>query len=119
MIQPQRFREEVEIEANDDGGCSSMVDPPTRRAVEAMTYYVYILRSDKDNKLYVGFTRDLRKRMKSHSSGINKSTAPRRPLKLMYYEAYSSEKDARQRERFLKTGRGHEVLYHQLRDTLG
>jgi putative endonuclease len=65
-------------------------------------FYAYLLRSKKDNKLYIGFTNDLRRRLKEHNSGKNKSTSYRRPLELVYYEAYKSEQDARQREKNLK-----------------
>ena len=81
-------------------------------------YYAYILKSGKDNHLYIGFTTDLKKRLKFHNLGFNKSTAKRKPLNLVYYEGYISEKDARTREIFLKTGRGHEVLHKQLKYTL-
>jgi len=65
-------------------------------------FYVYLLRSKKDNKLYIGYTNDLRRRLEEHNSGKNKSTKYRRPLELIYYEAYKSEQDARQREENLK-----------------
>lgn len=82
-------------------------------------YYVYILRSEKDNQLYIGFTTDLRIRVQQHNLGLNQSTKSRKPFVLIYYEAYTSERDARFREIFLKSGRGHEVLYKQLKQTLG
>ena len=81
-------------------------------------YYVYILKSEVDGKLYTGFTKDLKKRISNHNEGLNTSTSYRRPFSLVYYEAYLSEKDARHRELFLKSGRGHEVLQKQLEDTL-
>lgn len=81
-------------------------------------FYVYVLKSDKDGNLYIGFTKDLKSRMGHHNEGLNTSTKKRRPLTLIYYECYVSEKDARKREIFLKSGRGHEVLYKQLEDTL-
>ena len=80
-------------------------------------FYVYIIRSEIDHNLYVGFTTDLRKRIKDHNEGCNTSTRCRRPLRLMYYEAYLSEKDARTREIFLKSGRGREIMKKQLADT--
>jgi putative endonuclease len=94
-----------------------MVDPPIRRAVEQM-FYVYILKSEKDNNLYIGFSKDLKSRVEAHNLGLNASTSYRRPLALLYYEGYTNEKDARIREKFLKTGRGHEVIYKQLENTL-
>ncbi|MFC1757114.1 GIY-YIG nuclease family protein [Patescibacteria group bacterium] len=65
-------------------------------------FYVYILKSKKDNNLYVGSTNDLRKRFKEHSSGKVNSTKHRLPLELKYYESYVSEEDARKREHNLK-----------------
>ena len=65
-------------------------------------YYVYILKSSKDNKLYIGSTNNLRKRLEEHRSGQVDSTRPRIPFNLMYYEAYASERDARYREHNLK-----------------
>jgi len=79
-------------------------------------YYVYILHSDKDGKLYTGFTSDdLRKRMRKHNNGFVRATAHRRPLRLIYYEGYLYEADAKQREKFLKGGQGKEVLKVQLK----
>ncbi len=65
-------------------------------------FYLYILRSIKDNELYVGSTNDLKRRLKEHNAGDVQSTKPRRPLVLLYYEAYAAEPDARKREQQLK-----------------
>jgi putative endonuclease len=65
-------------------------------------FYVYILKSLKDQKLYFGSTNDLKKRFREHNSGKVFSTKYRKPFKLIYYEAYSIEKDARHRENNLK-----------------
>jgi len=64
--------------------------------------YVYIIKSEKDGDNYIGSTNDLRKRFKLHNEGRVPSTKDRVPFKLVYYEAYSSEKDARKRESNLK-----------------
>lgn len=63
---------------------------------------VYILRSLKDKKLYIGSTRNLRKRLEEHDTGKVFSTKSRRPFELLYVEACKAEKDARQREANLK-----------------
>jgi putative endonuclease len=73
-------------------------------------FYVYILQSIKDNNFYIGYSGDLKERIKEHSSGSVASTKNRRPMVLIYYEAYRSEKDARVREIFLKTGQGREFI---------
>lgn len=65
-------------------------------------YYFYILKSKIDSKLYYGFTSDLRKRMQQHNEGESRSTKARRPLELMYYEAYRSKLDAYDREQQIK-----------------
>jgi len=81
-------------------------------------YYVYILFSEKDKQLYTGFTPDLKSRYKAHRNGFVKSTKFRRPLKLIYYEAYNKELDARRREKYLKGGNGRDILKIQLKEGL-
>ena len=65
-------------------------------------FYTYLIKSEKDNELYIGSTNDLRRRFLEHNQGLNRSTKYRKPFKLIYYEAYKSEDDARQREHNLK-----------------
>ncbi len=65
-------------------------------------YYVYILLSLKDNKFYVGKTKDLTKRLEKHTNGLVRSTKYRRPLKLVYKEIYNTAKEAYLREKELK-----------------
>ena len=77
-------------------------------------YYVYVLRSLKDSKLYTGKTRDLRARFEKHNLGEVPATKTRRPLELIYYEAYITKDDAMGRELFLKSGSGRRFLKKQL-----
>lgn len=65
-------------------------------------FYVYVLGSVKDKELYVGSTNNLKKRLKEHNSGKVPATQPRILLKLVYYETYLAEQDARERESKLK-----------------
>ena len=65
-------------------------------------YYLYVLKSKKDNKGYIGSTNDLKRRFSEHNNGLVQSTKARIPFELIYYEAYKSEKDARDREQSLK-----------------
>jgi len=74
-----------------------MVNPRTN-----CMFYVYVLRSKKDNNCYIGSTVDLERRIKEHDAGLVFSTKSRLPLELVYYEAYKSESDARYREKNLK-----------------
>jgi putative endonuclease len=66
--------------------------------------YSYVLLSEQDGRFYIGSTGDLRVRLQKHGSGAVRSTAHRRPLRLIYYEGCLSIDDARRRERYLKTG---------------
>jgi putative endonuclease len=81
-------------------------------------YYVYVLKSLKDGELYKGSTSDLRKRFDRHNTGQVQSTKSRLPLKLVYYEAYSSKSDALKREKFLKTLEGGVSIHRQLDESL-
>ena len=80
-------------------------------------YHVYILLMG-NRQLYTGFTRDLDRRLAEHSSGKVSSTKHRQPVRLIHYETYELESDARRRERFLKTTEGKRLLRMQLRDLL-
>jgi putative endonuclease len=82
-------------------------------------YYVYLLCSNtKSDQLYIGYTEDLENRLKKHNAGEVQSTKPYRPWGLIYYEAFTNKKDAKQRERYLKTTKGRRTLRLMLRDTL-
>jgi len=73
-------------------------------------YKVYVLKSKKDNKRYVGYTSDVAERLIEHNRGKVKSTFKRRPLELIYSESYHDELEAKRRERFLKSGQGRKFL---------
>jgi putative endonuclease len=65
-------------------------------------YYVYLLKSSKDNTTYVGYANDLKKRLMLHNQGKVQSTTKGKPWVLVYYEAYFDKSDATQREKMLK-----------------
>ena len=71
-----------------------------------MFHYTYVLQSCKDNDLYIGYTPNIKERLKDHESGKVESTKYRRPLKLIYFEACKSKEKALKRERYFKTGFG-------------
>ncbi|MDD4106596.1 MAG: GIY-YIG nuclease family protein [Candidatus Shapirobacteria bacterium] len=82
-------------------------------------YYVYVLKSLKDQKIYTGFSSDLKRRILEHKSGLVKSTKNRLPVKLIYYEVFINEKDARNREKYLKSGgKAKNSLKLQIRNSL-
>ena len=65
-------------------------------------FYVYLLKSNKDKDLYIGFTNNIEQRVKQHNHGLVPSTQSRKPFELIYFEGYKSEEDARHREKNLK-----------------
>jgi putative endonuclease len=82
-------------------------------------FYLYILKSKKDNNLYIGSTNDLRRRLLEHNTGKSLSTKGRRPFELRYYESYFNEDDARKREFALKKdGRALYVLKNRIEKSL-
>ncbi len=82
-------------------------------------HYVYCLESQKNYKLYVGFTGDLRRRLEEHNKKLGGDfTAKNGPWKLIFYEAHANEKDAREMELFYKSGYGREVLKKKLKNYL-
>lgn len=78
-------------------------------------FYTYVLQSQKNNKWYIGYTSDLRKRFKQHNEGKSTYTKGRGPYIIMYYEACLNEDDARSRELYLKTGIGRRYLNSRLK----
>ncbi len=83
-----------------------------------MFYFVYVLLSEKDSQFYIGFTNNVRRRLIEHNAGKNISTAKRRPLGLIYYEAHLSKSDAMRRERYFKTAKGKITLKTVMNDFL-
>jgi putative endonuclease len=73
-------------------------------------FTVYILRSQLDNKRYIGFTDNLDRRISEHNSGRVASTKNRRPLYLTYTESFGSKDEAMKREKFFKSHLGRNFL---------
>ena len=75
-------------------------------------YYVYILKHPTEDRIYIGFSTDLRGRMRRHGSEHSS-------WRLAYYEAYASERDARARERRLKQyGNLQQLLKKRIMESL-
>jgi putative endonuclease len=81
-------------------------------------FYVYVLKSLLDGKLYIGYTNNLRERIQQHKSGGVISTKHRRPFDLIFYEGYKDMEDARRRERYFKTSKGKSSLRIMLKNSL-
>jgi len=71
-----------------------------------MEYYVYILRSQKDGKYYIGSTSDVEARLRFHNAGLQRSTRNRTPLVLVYQETCESKTIALAREKQIKSYKG-------------
>ncbi len=80
--------------------------------------YVYILKSKTKNFLYVGFTTNLKRRFKEHNKKQELSTKYYAPFDLLFYEAYQNIKDAKRREKYLKTTKGKTTLRSMLKEAL-
>ncbi len=82
-------------------------------------HYVYVLQNVNDpDDFYTGYSADLRRRVEEHNCGRNHSTRGRQ-WRVVYYEAYASEKAARQRESRLKNdGRVKRFLMDRLKEHL-
>lgn len=76
--------------------------------------FVYVLRSDKDERLYIGCTSNLSKRVLEHNAGKVISTKSRRPLKLVYSEGFEDKYEAFFAERFYKTAKGKKELLKKI-----
>ena len=73
-------------------------------------YHVYVLQSLLRNYIYVGLTNSVKRRFDQHQSGKNKTTKPYRPFRLILAEEFQTRVEAREREKFLKSGMGKELL---------
>ncbi len=75
-----------------------------------MPYYVYVLRSLRNGKRYVGMTsKPPDSRLREHNSGSNRWTSHNRPFELVHAEQFETRADASQREPFLKSGAGRKI----------
>jgi putative endonuclease len=81
-------------------------------------FYTYVLFSLVDNKFYVGWTPDLKSRIMRHNNGLVTSTKLRRPLRLIYYQAFLSKTDSLLMEKYLKSGWGRKYLNKIIKDTM-
>lgn len=77
-------------------------------------FFVYLLKSLKDGKYYIGQTDNIQRRFEEHNSGKSRSTKNRKPFILMGYEVYQTRNDARFREYQLKTTKEKQVFINKL-----
>jgi putative endonuclease len=80
-------------------------------------FYVYVLK-DVTGRLYVGYTHDLKTRIKQHGAGKTWTTHRMKDFELVFYEAYKSKEDAMRREKYFKTSKGKVSLKQIIRESL-
>lgn len=81
-----------------------------------MFFYTYVLLSRVDREHYIGYTNDLRRRLKEHRESKSFATRYRLPMDLIYYESCLVKDDAKQREKYLKSTPGRQFLAKRLRN---
>lgn len=81
-------------------------------------YYTYVLFAVDQGKIYTGYSSDLKRRLREHTLGKVHTTARMGKMRLVYYEAFDNEQDARDREKYLKTTQGKRTLRIMLKNTL-
>jgi putative endonuclease len=73
-------------------------------------FFVYALKSETRNYIYVGLTSNVDRRVKEHNLGYEQTTRPYAPFILLHVEKFSTRIEARNREKYLKSGKGKEFL---------
>ena len=108
-----------------DRSFAPVPDKPRSRSVASLQgrprdnifmFYTYILESKRFKRFYIGYTDDLKRRVKEHNDGKSISTKPYIPWVLIYYEACLNKKDAIRREKYLKTTQGRRFTKLRLRE---
>ena len=73
-------------------------------------YHVYVLRSEKTGRRYVGSTQNIEERLAQHNRGHSLATKHGAPWMLLHSEEFATRAEAVQIERFFKTGKGRDLL---------
>ena len=75
-----------------------------------MAYFTYVIYTKKHNRFYKGQCGNLKRRLKDHNAGYNKSTKPYIPWEIVYFEEFETRKEAIKREKYFKTAAGRRFL---------
>ena len=73
-------------------------------------HYVYVLKSNNHWRFYIGMTQDVENRIGEHNKGYTKSTKGYKPWTLFFFEEFKTREEAREREKYLKSGIGREYI---------
>ena len=82
-------------------------------------YFVYVLISEQHNRHYTGLTNDINRRLEEHNKGKTKSTRFFAPWKVLFNESFLTRTEARNREKYLKSGIGREYIKNWPRSSAG
>lgn len=77
-----------------------------------MPFYTYVLYSSEHNKIYIGQSSDLQKRLFEHNTGMSKYTKRYLPWKIIFKEEFDSRSEAMKREKELKSQKGREFIWN-------
>ena len=66
-------------------------------------FYTYIIKSQKFDKYYIGYTNNLNDRLDTHNSGRSTYTKRYKPWKIIYYEIFNNRTKALSREKYFKS----------------
>ena len=87
-----------------------VVEPWTIENVNLEVFFVYAIKSEVKNYIYVGLTNNFDRRLSEHNSGQNRTTKAYAPFVVILVESYMTRPEARKREKYLKSGIGKEYL---------
>jgi len=73
-------------------------------------YLVYILKSLKNGRYYIGYTKDLQRRLLEHNLGKTKGNRYLVPFELVYSETFKNETEARKREFYIKSQKSRRFI---------
>lgn len=79
-----------------------------------MKFYTYVLYSKSFNKIYIGQSSDLEKRLKEHNLGLSTYTKRYIPWEIIYTEEYQTRSEAMKREKELKSQKGREFIWKMI-----
>ena len=82
-------------------------------------FTTYVLRSENNGSLYIGYTVDLDRRIIEHNTSQSGYTRNYKPWELVYFEEFGSKSEAIKRERFFKTGKGREYIKKKITKNIG
>jgi len=89
---------------------AELADLPAGRQARRIMYFVYAIQSLSRNYIYVGLTNDLGRRLGQHNQGREITTRSYAPFRILLSEQFATRAEAREREKYLKSGSGKEYL---------